>query len=157
MCIRDRILSELTIDRLNEQILKEYGFSITVGQTDDAGDNVDNTNGRIGYNEINSGNAWFRTTPDGQAPFNYIKTADGEIDFLLDPQQGLSSFGGFVPYVLCDYQAPDLTVQGGFNFTPAYTNIGASNVVRARSELQDLNNVDAVSYTHLTLPTICSV
>ena len=138
------ILSDLTIERLNEQVLKEYGFSLTVGQTDDAGDEVDATNGFISYNEINEGDAWFSSQVDAGFPFNYIKTDEGEIDFLLDPAGGLSSVGNFVPYVLTDYQTPDPNVPSTFNFTPALRNVGASNVVRQKSGLKELNNVDIV-------------
>ena len=138
------ILSDKTIESLNEQVIKEYGFSLTVGQTDDAGDEVDETNGLINYNEINAGDAWFTSVRDAAPPFNYIKTDEGEIDFLFDPDGGLSNVGSFVPYFLADYQTPDLTLQTGFNFTPSLRNPGASNVVRQKSPLQDLNNVDIV-------------
>ncbi|MEL7021467.1 MAG: hypothetical protein AAGK47_07665, partial [Bacteroidota bacterium] len=45
------VTSASTIDKLNEQIIGEYGFSLTIGQTSDAGDITDDTNGAIGYAE----------------------------------------------------------------------------------------------------------
>ena len=138
------ILSDLTIERLNEQVIKEYGFSVTVGQTDDVGDQVDETNGVIGYNEIYEGTPWFNSIPDGGAPFNYIKNGEGEVDFDLDRDQALSTMGNFVPYVLTDYRDLDLNTQGGFNFTPAWRNVSFSGVVRARNPISELPNVDIV-------------
>ena len=141
------IYSEKTIERLNEQILREYGISIKVGQTDDAGDIADESNGAIGYSEIYDGSDnWFSNIPDGPTPFNFIQTEpDNDVDPVaagMDPEQVYSSFGAFTPYTLSVYEDPDPTA-GQFWFTPALRVKAVSGVARGQNGLDKLNNVDA--------------
>ena len=137
------IYSEQTIERLNEQILTEFGFSIKVGQTDDAGDIADESNGTIGYEEIYASNDnWFSFIPDGQNAFNFLRTDEGEPEFNLDPNQAFSNFGGFTPFVLNSYDTPDLTAD--FWLTTNLREPAISGAVRQINPIQNLNNVDIV-------------
>lgn len=155
------IYSERTIERLNEQILREYGISIKVGQTDDAGDKVDESNGAIGYEEIYDGvDNWFSNIPDGQTPFNFIQTEpDNEVDPVaigMDPDQAYSSFGAFTPYTLSVFEDPDLAT-GQYWFTPAIRVPVVSGVARGQNGLEELNNVDIVFTSNKDLWSRCVV
>ncbi|MDX1665819.1 MAG: T9SS type A sorting domain-containing protein, partial [Saprospiraceae bacterium] len=151
------IVSNRTIDRLNEQIIRDYGFSITIGQTDDVGDKADDTNGLIGYQEEYTDPeavAWLTGIPEGLVPgptaldeviFDFVSTKPSERDAELDPAQALSNVGPgyFVPYMLADWRPKG--ANNGFPIvTPAWTDNSGSNVLRSQMDLQDLNNVDIV-------------
>ncbi len=144
------ILSETTIDKLNEQLIAKYGFSITLGQTLDAGDDPLESNGAIGarveYKDLNKP-SWLSFVPDGTGVLNYIKTGKNEIDFLLDQKSALSTMNNgnaFVPYFLTDYristpQNPIISpswMDPSNGFGIMRENIGF--------KLQNLNNVDIV-------------
>jgi hypothetical protein len=155
------IYSERTIERLNEQILREYGISIKVGQTDDAGDLADETNGAIGYEEIYSENDnWFSNIPDGPFPFNFIQTeADNPVDPVaigMDPDQVYSAFGAFTPYTLSVFEDPNLAA-GEYWFTPALRVKAVSGVARGQNKLDALNNVDIVFTSNKDLWSRCVV
>ena len=143
------IVSEKTIAKLNEQIVLQYGFSITITQTGEPGQKLDDRNGGIGaeveYTMPND--AWLFGWADdqfGNPFFNFVKTGALEEDEDLDPKQGLSTLGNgwFVPYVLADWdtEAPQLDV-----ITPAWTN-GLNNaaVGDRKKKLAELPNVDIV-------------
>lgn len=151
------IYSEKTIERLNEQILTEYGISINVGQTDDVGDKADETNGVIGYEEIYAEPSdWFSYIPDGPTPFNFLQTDADEVDNILDPDQAFTNFGAFTPYVLNVYESPDPTT-GEFWFTPALRESAISAVVRGQNPIQTINNVDIVFTSDRDLWSRCIV
>ncbi len=157
------IFSEQTLDKLNEQIIKRYGFSITMGQTEDAGDRKDATNGAIGYEEeyLAAGAApWFYCVNDGLEPgfldfdqqvFDFIAPTrvckpDGSPDPQdLDPNFPLSQMGQgyFVPYILANYCGYEGSRFSKY-ITPAWTDITGNNVALGTMRLQDLNNVDIV-------------
>ncbi|MEO1625179.1 MAG: hypothetical protein AAFV25_08465 [Bacteroidota bacterium] len=141
------IVSEQTIERLNEQILPEYGFSIAIAQTNDAGDLTTELNGAIGANLTfeDVTQEWLTFLPDGSgAGFNgftnFVRTEGGEPDFDLDPNQGLTRVanGTFVPFYLANYNIADAPL-----ITPAWLDNNGRNV-RRRADLEDLNNVDIV-------------
>jgi hypothetical protein len=152
------IKSEKSIDKLNEQIVLEYGFSVTINQVPEPGTLSDDRNGGIGaeieYADPN--NAWLLGLPDDfGAPqtsfFNFVRTAPLEVDAQFDPKQGLSTLGNgwFVPYVLCSWNSNDVTVTPPAPYppyaTPAWTNSlnnAANGNVRQR--LAALPNVDIV-------------
>ncbi len=138
------IYSEQTIERLNEQVLAEYGFSINVGQTNETGDVTDTNNGLISYNETYAKtDNWFNYVPDdANAIYNYLRTSDSEPEFLLDPERAFSNFGAFVPYTLASFDNPNQLPD--FWFTPALRNPALSGVVRLKNGLDNLNNVDIV-------------
>jgi hypothetical protein len=91
--------SEKTLSQLNEQLIAELGISILIGQSDDAGDKKDATNGTIGYDlsyNDSSKPAWLTFIPDdntGGPITNFIQTELPEYpNFLLDPTQAFSTF-----------------------------------------------------------------
>jgi len=140
------IASQRTLDTLNEQIVAEYGFSVSLAQTLEPGDKSvaaikGHSNGAIGIElEYANPNApWlvgWQDQPIGL--LNYTKTAKGEYDFdpdddgrPLDKDQRLSTMGFsqingvlFLPYVLADWRLRDpLITSAPLNdpyFTPAW-------------------------------------
>ncbi len=143
------IESDRSIEILNEQILAEYGFTVSIVQTDDAGDIADDTNGAIGqefeYADPN-GPEWLVGITDdfnGQNFFNWVKTGSGEIDNNLDPNSTLSTMGDgvFVPYTLADWRPQPV---GSFLVTPAWDDNSNSSIVRVRNPVSNLNNVNLV-------------
>ncbi|MBC7775844.1 MAG: hypothetical protein H7246_10460 [Phycisphaerae bacterium] len=145
----DLIVSEKTIAKLNEQIVLQYGFSISITQTGEPGQNLDERNGGIG-GEIeydNPDDTWLFGLSDdlfGNPFFNFVKTGPLEEDEAFDPNQGLSTLGDgwFVPYVLADWdiEAAELDV-----ITPAWTNgLNTAGVGTRRDKLAALPNVDIV-------------
>jgi hypothetical protein len=154
------VSSERSIEKLNEQVIAKYGFSVSIAQVVDAGLNAqvkeDKTNGAIGsvVTYKNAGTRWLGALPQG-APvvypnnfvstsiLDYIKTQTAlDPDFLLDPKQALGYTNPnslFVPYGLCDYRE----VPNQPFLTPAWVN--ASNAsVRSSGKLELLNNVNIV-------------
>ena len=103
------ITSETTIFKLNEQIVAEYGFSITIAQTEETGAKASLSNGAIGveYEYANPAGIWLGGVPDGASPtLDFIQTEDFANDQALDPFQGLTKIGdgGFVPFYLCNWR-----------------------------------------------------
>ena len=153
------IISENTIDNLNEQIITDLGFSIAIGQTTDAGANQDETNGVIGgsieYDNPASA-LWFGSIGDDargfQLPlflrqlFNFLKTGDGEKENSIDPNQAYSDVAGgaFAPYFL----SSSAGTQDGdipFYLTPAWNeSVNISSFSQSNNGLSKLNNVDIV-------------
>ncbi|HMO39553.1 MAG TPA: hypothetical protein PKC76_16235 [Saprospiraceae bacterium] len=166
------IFAENTIERLNEQIIKQFGFSVTIGQVAAPGANpsTDPTNGAIGFREEypRGANAepWLRGIPDDavvgprafdQKIFNFVLTGDGELDQVLDPNRSLTSIGSgyFAPYYLANWRPQD--EQDAPFLTPAWTNAAGSNIVRQQARLADLNNVDIVFTPNKDLWSRCVV
>lgn len=136
----DVIASDRTIAELNEQIVLEYGFSVTIAQAPITGTytwanskpieisknyiNPGDKNGGIGaaiqYADPNT--PWLIGFPDEEfGAFHYVKTRRLERDEEFDPKQGLSTLGNgwFVPYTLCDWVLdPTLPTR---MITPAWT------------------------------------
>lgn len=138
------VLSEESIDRLNEQVISKYGFSITLGQTSDAGDLIDDANGFKGaslryFNA--TGSKWLTPIPSVSAfpILHFIKTDVLNTDWrVLDPKQGFLNDLNVYPYRLCDFI--DSTM--GF-ISPAWQDLNNKTAIGAM-RLQDLNNVDIV-------------
>lgn len=161
------IASETTIERLNEQILADYGFTITLGQTLDVSEERKNENGVIGYQgtygDLNKP-FWYGGIPDdfpvvlnGASVYNYVATGVGEPDEVLDQDQALSTIGGngfFVPYQLCDYR-PKPAGTSPFYITPVWT--ANATIVRDLDELKALNNVDIVFTADKSLWSRCVI
>lgn len=111
------------IDEINEQIFAQYGFSVSVSQTPDVGNitpasrdanilSPGDSNGAIGavweYDDPN--NTWLSGLNDQELGwFNFVRTAESEPDYLIDPKQGLSAIGNgiFVPYPIASGELPD--------------------------------------------------
>jgi hypothetical protein len=148
----DVIASETTIEKLNEQIIAKFGFSVTVGQVADVGLNSikDKSNGSIGSEVVYKGTGapWLTAVQDDQIIFgltsitNFLKTNTVvDPDFNLDPNQALGKTSNlFVPYQLADYRGgePQLPF-----LTPAWQNPNSASV-RSLDSLSKLNNVDIV-------------
>ena len=142
--------SERSISDLNEQLLRFYGFSVNIAQSDDAGDNIDSSNGTIGFTleyADPSSPQWltaFIDEPGG--PFDYVKTESGRPGNANDPNQAFSNFsdGGLVPFQLTD---SDPGLGGvGFVISPYWdANTNIENVLRGElPQLSGLNNIDIV-------------
>jgi len=142
------IESESTIDRLNEQLFAEYGFSVSIEQSEEPGDQVDERNGGIGMDITydNPDLPWLAaitdTEPDADSTFNFVKTGIGEINYGLDPAQALSTIGNqfLAPYKLCDFRYSDNIPA---YITPALMD-PFSESIQTLNRTQNLNNVDIV-------------
>jgi len=162
------IASEKTIERLNEQIIKEFGFAVIIGQEEEPGAAADQRNGFIGYDLAveGDGEEWLAYVQEGFDPtfspnddaiFDFLSTLPGEEDADLDPDGGLSRFGNFafMPYYLLDY-----TSRNDFDppfLGPVMTNVTASNFARQNSGLEVLNNVDIVFTSNKDLWSRCAI
>ena len=145
------VASDRRIDQLNEQIIAKFGFSVTIGQVEDAGTNPtqDKTNGTIGseVSYIDNTKPWLTALQDdafGLPITNYLKTGLNEADFNADPKQAFSKVSEiFKPYYLSDYvynRIPNSTFP---IISPAWQNSSSSSV-RNTNGLYNLNNVDIV-------------
>jgi len=168
------ITADTSINLLNEQIIREYGFSITIAQVKEPGSDPfkEEANGLIGYTEeyadpdaipwlfgvadgltINTGNPLIDASL-----FDYVATTNStDADYDKDPNQSLSRIGNgfFVPYYLCDWRAKP---NGAPFLTPAWRNSGNQNsIVRNRTSLEDLNNVDIVFTSDKSLWSRCVI
>jgi hypothetical protein len=147
------VASDTTIQKLNEQVIRKYGFSVSIGQVADVGLNPikDKTNGAIGSEVVYKGTSapWLTGLQDDQpllrgaeSMTNFLKTGlVTEPDFALDPNQALGKTSNlFVPYQLADYRGAD----PGFPLlTPAWQNASSASV-RSIDSLSKINNVDIV-------------
>jgi hypothetical protein len=129
------VLSERSLSDLNEQIVKQYGFSVTINQTPDAGDFENFDGGGIGaeLEMADPNDLWLFGIPDDEATvitgtdinFHWVKTNKLEEDYAYDPTRSLSLLGNgwFVPYPLADWRvaANDQTI------TPAWTEANNRN------------------------------
>jgi hypothetical protein len=166
------IRSARTIAEINEQIVAEFGFSVNISQGEEPGEGGER-NGAIGaeieYKDPN--NAWINGIADqGDAFFDFVKTAGVDEDVLLDPKQDLSTLGTgfFVPYHLADWRY-DAYVAAEYQFarngliTPAWTNKGKNNanalgsIATRRKALNRLPNVDIVFTSDKSLWSRCVV
>lgn len=178
------LTSEKSIAELNEQVLANYGFSISIKQTNDAGDlegkemppQPITTTGVIGadFYYKNGGRAWLAGIPDQQiladrgSILDYLQTEQPSgRDAGYDPYlnfTGISQSTGFAPYVLCDWQwEPDHPY-----FSPAWSEktnqLNGSAIgydimhpeVR-RKMLQKLPNVDIVITRDTSLWSRCII
>ncbi len=160
------VVSDFTLDLLNEQILGEYGFTITVGQTDDVGQWADPSDGAIGYELAYSAldkPFWFSGIQSG---FNLATLPPPAVTFFTfvshrenwDERNhevlGRIGPGYFVPYQVSDFE------QKPFPYlTPAWRNYGGGSGALAMKEdlIQELNNVDIVFTSDKDLWSRCVV
>ncbi len=150
------IASEQTIDDLNEQILTDYGFSISLVQTEDVGATGEDDNGGIGmeFEYAEESLPWFVGITDngvGLLPeqlsqlsplFNFMKTGNGEVENELDPSEAFSNFGTgeFYPYFLTS-SAPPGPGMAPYYLTPAFNQQAFG---RTSNSFSQLNNVDVI-------------
>ncbi len=142
--------SSQSLENQNEELFSDLGLSVTIGQTPDAGDLEDNSNGAIGqtitYEDPRQ--EWLVPVPNGanSAPglqffdLNFQPTSGGEINSRFDPQQAYSDLGSghFAPYTLMDWNT-----RLNFYATPAWIS-PQGNVAQERNPMDELNNVDIV-------------
>lgn len=165
------IASDRTIADLNEQLILEYGFSVTVNQAPLAGSytwslrdpskyqNPGETNGAIGAEIVydNPNEPWLLgfadQDPGPNAIFHYVKTRRLERDEEYDPNQGLSKMGNgwFVPYVLCDWVQDDPTT---IMFTPAWTPSSATLASSVVGGAQEPTNTSSRYFKLASLPNV---
>jgi len=157
--------SEKTIDALNEQIIGEYGFTVSIGQANEPGTLLDDSNGAIGVvEEYADENAepWYVGIPNGGGDFigdaQFLSlglnfAAPGDLNDE-DPNGALVGVGsGFFPYKLAEYRTAPYFFG---NVSPAWQN-NSNNLVRNTTSYADLNNVDIVFTSDKSLWSRCVV
>lgn len=164
------ILSERTIDSRNEQIIAEYGFSVSIGDVKAPGEETGEleSNGAIGASITyadESQDPWLTFLPDGlnlgipnlaiafqQQLFNYVNTGSMEQYESLDPEQVYASFfPGIAPYQLMDFNERELPF-----LSPVW--IDRTNGSAARFfDMDQLSNVDIVLTSNKALWSRCPV
>lgn len=151
------IASETTIERLNEQVFGEYGFSIAI-KDDESLLDATNPNGAVGA-EIEyadeAGDPWLGLVSEdlfsGQNEFlsnifNYVDS-DGAAASNIDPENTLGSMApGWVPFPLATNAT---ATDAGFPIIgPGWSSNGASavlnNALTFESIVNNLNNIDIV-------------
>ncbi len=174
-CLNDcgvpTIVSERPISEPNEQIIGEYGFSISIGDVPPPGIPGTGSNGAIGgtitYDSTEQ-DPWLLFVPDNlslgtgitqvdENLFDYVATDDFQDPFFsLDEDGGLSDmFPGVVPYRLMDWTAKDGRVP---YISPVYLSEYNQNAAVARVQsLQNLNNVNIVFTSDKSLWSRCPV
>ncbi len=144
------IRSETTIQNLNEQIISQYGFTISIAQVAPVGTQplAIKSNGAIGSEAVYAdpnGKQWAQPIPPDAinglgSVLHYIQTGPAEPDFELDPNQSLSNLSQyFVPYYLAVYN----NTPGTPLISPAWQSPTSSSV-RTLNGLYNLNNVNIV-------------
>ncbi len=148
----DEVISEETIDDLNEQALAQYGFSISIGQTDDAGDLGEGRNGAIGFDLVyDDPNAeqWFAALPaQAGIPFNYIANNVTQID-------GDRTLTNIANGLVVPYRSVGISLTTPL-ITPAWVN-SANGTANTQNPLGSLNNVDIVFTSNKDLWSRCVV
>ncbi len=160
---------ETTLDQnleaINEKIIGDYGFSVSVGQVDEPGTPGAANNGAIGFEDEYVGDgagAWYQGVSDGGSEvigesqffslgLNFLNEASIESN---DKDRVLANIGGgFFPYKLAEYQTAPYPLG---NVTPAWQNT-SNNIVRNGLKLADLNNVDIVFTDNKELWSRCVI
>jgi len=134
------VASGPTIDVINDQIIGDYGFTITIGQTEDVGQ-LGPRNGiigsRIDYVEV-SGVNWLNLLPDtDNSAYDYLQTGEDQRDQDLDPDQQFNEMA-FAPFILTDFDREIL------NISPGWKDFNGGEDLRSKTSLEDLNNVDII-------------
>ncbi len=151
-----------SIELLNDQIIRDLGITVTIGQVQDAGiDPLNNPrNGVIGeglqYNyKDENGVRWFVAQPERNiSQINFIKTELGAKWNLFDPNGVYESLGSGV---LQGTWYPYKFVSGdSLNITPAWLNPSNGNCVNSM-QLAELNSVDIVFTSDKSKWTRCPV
>ena len=144
------ITSDISIDKLNEQIIARYGFTVTIGQVPNVGTDPINVkdNGYRGsslvYADPTKG-AWLDVPIEGSNPLlNYIKTENiaNIIYYPLDPNAALSNATPFVPFYLTSAASADGTGANPIYLTPSY--YGQSSAFWLNNAKASMNNVDII-------------
>lgn len=169
-CGVDPIVSERPISEINEQIVAEYGFAITVADLGEPGGDPIRTedNGAIGgaitYADP-SGSRWLSFIPSGFNPglgiaaidntiYDYASNDFGETDTDTDPNQALTNMiPGIAPLRLVECaKADERPIQIG----PGWRN-NFGCIAKAATDIRDLNNVNIVFTSNKDLWSRCPV
>ena len=162
------VFSEQSIATINEQLIPQYGFSLSIGQSDEPGDNVGD-NGAINvvseYADA-AEVAWYGALTDDDVSgfdlpavfsplLNFMKTQAGEYDNVLDIDATYSTLGErtWYPFLLTDGRTDDPNVP--FYLTPAWEPQQA--FVRTFADLSSLNNVDVIFTSDKSKWSRCAV
>ena len=161
-----KVTSDVSIDRLNEQVIAKYGFSVGIGQTKDCGQDAQfdktGSNGFIGgsieYKDPAGAN-WFFAVPDegganaagGGQFLDFAKNAAGEELNIFDKDQASTTKilgGAFFPYAVADYRTRTIGTAGTIApyVTPAWFNNSNNTnyLLSAKTAFAKLANVDIV-------------
>ncbi len=142
--VLDTYESKTTIDRLNEELVCQYGFAIALVQSDEPGDCVEESNGTIGMETVYAdpdGEIWLAGVPGGQGIWDYLKPDPCSPSDQPGTTNALATMGdgAWVPFKECrwssSFSSPILS--------PTWHN-SLSTVVGSGTSLADLNNVDIV-------------
>jgi len=145
--------SDRDISRLNEQLIEGLGFSVSIAQSDDAGDVADDSNGSIGQTieyADPTGPQWLTWVADDvllseEVPvaIDFLATGNGQIFNAKDPTVQLSHIGTqtFAPYTFGEYRLANLTQLAPL--TPTWID-NNSAIISSRNTPDELNNVDIV-------------
>jgi hypothetical protein len=150
----ESVVSETSIDILNENLVGKFGFSVTLGQEIPPGTDpfVTPDNGFLGGEIVYEdplGPEWLFFVPEeGPGPegipsiLDYIKTERDNDDFDLDPERAFVNLNetGFYPYCLFDYRTGNLPM-----LTAGWLN--SQNVAACAGTtggISRVNNVDIV-------------
>ena len=163
------ITAERSIEDVNEQIIREYGFSVTVNQVDEVGTTPNGTNGAVGFEQEYLGEnptPWLFGVRDelpivtgnptfDAAIYDYVATKSTERDFTIDPNNQLAGMAdGILPYYLADWDDKESGIP---YLTPAWTNTAGNGIVRIQTDLDDVNNIDIVLTSDKSLWSRCIV
>ena len=169
-----KVVSEKTIDQLNEQIIRDFGFTVSIGQVSEPGSKDTDENGyipsEIAYRDATS-EPWYTFFPEGfdlipgvgfdDQLFDYTSLEAGQIDASLDPSGGLAQYGDspLLPYYLLDWRSRGFSpFTGEIQFiSPIWANNSAASIVRNQMKLQDINNVDIVFTSNKDLWSRCVI
>ncbi len=161
--------AENPISQLNEQLIADLGISVFIGQSDDAGDRRDASNGTIGWDLQYKDNGtsdprWLEFIPDdlgGSPIFNFIQTELPEYpNFFLDPTRAFSTFSPWVPFILTDYAVDEPAENPAmWNLTPMWQDPSGASVQSQQfgGTLQNLNNVDIIFTSDTSKWSRCAV
>jgi hypothetical protein len=162
------VTSEKSIELFNEQIVRQFGFSVGIGQVAEPGTRADRNNGYLGYEAVyprQGAEPWMRFVPEDtdlllltldDFMYSYFSTKAGQADDALDPERGLSQFGQtpFMPYYLLDWRRRN-DLDPPF-IGPVWTN-NSNALIREVPRLRDLNNVDIVFTSNKDLWSRCVI
>ncbi|MEZ4954569.1 MAG: hypothetical protein R2825_13455 [Saprospiraceae bacterium] len=162
----DTYQSNNTLDNLNEQIFGQYGFTITVGQTDDVGDWADPTDGAIGYEQTYGSPDkpfWFGGIQNGFVPDGLESFVGTFFTFVSHKENwddrdhevlGNIGQGYFVPYQVTDFDERQFPY-----ITPAWRSYGGGlgQLVMNENRIKNTNNVDIVFTSDKSLWSRCVV
>lgn len=146
--------SETSINVLNEQLIRDLGISVYIGQSPESGDrNLDDL-GTIGYTleYEDPGDAnWltFITDDLGGIPMsNFIQTEIPEYpNYVYDPDRVYSTFAPWYPFFLVDSDPGEPAENpAGWNISPGWIDPsgGAIQNPQFGGGLYNLNNVDII-------------